>query len=66
MDTSVKWICNIYYYDFWGYWWAILWTHLYICMLFSGYLLYLDWICHHKSTEYEKNKWIKKASLQLF
>ena len=36
-------------------------------MSFFGYLLYLDWICHHQLTEHEKNKWIKKSkSLAVF
>ena len=35
-------------------------------MLVFGYLLYLDWICHHQWSEHQKTSGFKQASLWLF
>ena len=37
------------------------WIYIYIFMSFFGYLLYLDWICHHQLTEHEKTSGLKKS-----
>ena len=39
------------------------WIYIYILMSFFGYLLYLDWICHHQLTEHEKTSGLKKKQV---
>ena len=39
------------------------WIYIYIFMSYFGYLLYLDWICHHQLTEHEKTSGFKKRQV---